>query len=64
MHLPTRAPVSILLSFFSRAQTVDGELCELFSALPPESQRTIASDLDRSPAEVLKKLEDTRNRLI
>jgi len=43
---------------------VDGDLCELFSSLPLESQRTIASDLDRSPAEVLKKLEDTRNQLL
>jgi len=45
-------------------EMVDGDLCELFSSLPLESQRTIAEDLDRSPAEVLKKLEDTRNQLL
>jgi splicing factor 3B subunit 3 len=45
-------------------ELVDGNLCELFASLPAESQKTIAADLDRSPGEVLKKLEDTRNRLL
>ena len=45
-------------------EVADGELCELFASLPHESQMTIAADLDRSPGEVLKKLEDTRNRLL
>jgi splicing factor 3B subunit 3 len=45
-------------------ETVDGELCELFSTLPRETQTTIAGDLDRTPGEVLKKLEDTRNKLL
>ena len=52
-------------SYFAPVKEVaDGELCELFSSLSPEAQRTIAADLDRSPGEVLKKLEDTRNRLL
>jgi splicing factor 3B subunit 3 len=52
-------------SYFGPVKEVaDGELCELFAALPLGSQRTIAADLDRSPGEVLKKLEDTRNRLL
>ena len=42
----------------------DGDLCELFANLPHETQQTIAGDLDRSPGEVIKKLEDTRNRLL
>ena len=45
-------------------ETVDGELCELFSTLPFEKQQSIAGDLDRTPGEVLKKLEDTRNKLL
>jgi splicing factor 3B subunit 3 len=52
-------------SYFGPVKEVaDGDLCELFSSLSPDAQRTVASDLDRSPGEVLKKLEDTRNRLI
>ena len=45
-------------------EVADGELCELFANLPHDTQATIASDLDRSAGEVLKKLEDTRNRLL
>ena len=45
-------------------EVADGELCELFANLPHDVQATIASDLDRSAGEVLKKLEDTRNRLL
>jgi len=52
-------------SYFGPVKEVaDGELCELFAALPFETQKTIAADLDKSPGEVLKKLEDTRNRLL
>ena len=32
--------------------------------LPPEKQRSIAEELDRTPGEVLKKLEDIRNKLL
>ena len=32
--------------------------------LSAEKQRLIASELDRTPAEIIKKLEDMRNRLI
>jgi splicing factor 3B subunit 3 len=52
-------------SYFGPVKEVaDGELCELFATLPPETQRAVAKDLDRTPGEVLKKLEDTRNRLL
>ncbi|CAJ1460493.1 unnamed protein product [Effrenium voratum] len=43
---------------------VDGDLCEQFMTLTAEKQRLIASELDRTPAEIIKKLEDMRNRLI
>jgi splicing factor 3B subunit 3 len=46
------------------AQSVlDGDLCEAFSSRPLERQRVLAKDLDRSPAEVFKKLEDARSRV-
>lgn len=43
---------------------VDGDLCEQFMTLPMDKQRLIASELDRTPAEIIKKLEDMRNRLL
>jgi len=43
---------------------VDGDLCEQFMTLPTDKQKLIASELDRTPAEIIKKLEDMRNRLL
>ena len=43
---------------------VDGDLCEMFSQLSSEKQKTIAGELDRTPAEIMKKLEDLRNRIL
>lgn len=40
--------------------TVDGDLCEMFSRLPAQKQGEIASELDRTVGEVLKKLEQLR----
>ncbi|OQS05115.1 pre-mRNA-splicing factor RSE1, partial [Thraustotheca clavata] len=52
-------------SYFIPVKDVaDGDLCEQFGALPNESQLKVAQDLDRTPLEVLKKLEDIRNRLL
>ncbi|KAI9314019.1 CPSF A subunit region-domain-containing protein [Zopfochytrium polystomum] len=42
---------------------VDGDLCEMFHVVAPEKRRAIAEDMDRSVAEVSKKLEDLRNRV-
>ena len=50
-------------SYYSPVKNVvDGDLCETFNALPIAKRRAIAEELDRSPAEVSKKLEDIRNR--
>jgi splicing factor 3B subunit 3 len=46
------------------SNTIDGDLCEQYSLLKAESQKIIASELDRTPAEIIKKLEDIRNRII
>ena len=43
---------------------VDGDLCEQYPQLPADKQRSVAEELDRSVGEVLKKLEDVRNRII
>lgn len=42
---------------------VDGDLCEQFPNLTPDQQRKIADDLERTPGEVLKKLEELRNSI-
>jgi splicing factor 3B subunit 3 len=42
---------------------IDGDLCEVFGRLSVERQRSIASALERTPGEVMKKLEDARNRV-
>lgn len=44
--------------------TVDGDLCERYGAMPYAKQKELADDLNRTPAEVLKKLEETRNMLL
>ncbi len=43
---------------------VDGDLCELFPQLGADVQQRIAEGLDRTPSEVVKKIDDTRNRLL
>ena len=40
---------------------IDGDLCERFTALPVGKQKEFGADVDRTPAEIAKKLEDTRN---
>ena len=42
---------------------IDGDLCELYTSLPNEKKRAIAESVDRTVAEVAKKLEDARNRV-
>lgn len=41
---------------------LDGDLCEQFNALELSKQKAIADDLDKTPSEVSKKLEDIRTR--
>jgi len=43
---------------------IDGDLCEMFMRLDSAKQKTIAEELDRTPMEVMKKLEDIRNRIM
>lgn len=49
-------------SYFPAKNVIDGDLCEMFNGLQFSKKKTIAEELDRTPAEVSKKLEDIRNR--
>ncbi|KAJ6801697.1 splicing factor 3B subunit 3-like [Iris pallida] len=51
-------------AYFPVKDVIDGDLCEQFPTLPPDMQRKIADELDRTPGEILKKLEDARNKII
>ncbi|CAG8439417.1 6787_t:CDS:10 [Acaulospora morrowiae] len=48
-------------SFYTPVKSVvDGDLCEQYNLLPMEKKRMIAEELDRTPAEIQKKIEDMR----
>lgn len=51
-------------SYFPVRACIDGDLCEQFASLPYSMQQRIAGDLDRTPGEVLKKLEDIRAKVL
>ena len=43
---------------------IDGDLCQMFGHLEFNKQRVLSDELDRTPPEVLKKLEQFRNKLL
>ena len=43
---------------------IDGDLCEEFYALDLPKQKQLASDLDKTQNEILKKLEEIKNKII
>lgn len=43
---------------------VDGDLCEQYSGLDFAKQRVLAEEMDRTPPEVMKKLETLRNKIL
>ncbi|CAK9315169.1 unnamed protein product [Citrullus colocynthis] len=47
-------------AYFPVKDVIDGDLCEQFPTLPLDMQRKIADELDRTPGEILKKLEEDR----
>ncbi|CAN1257722.1 Spliceosome-associated protein 130 B [Linum perenne] len=51
-------------SYFPVKDVIDGDLCEQFPTLPLDVQRKIADELDRTPGEILKKLEEVRNKIV
>ncbi|CAG9466962.1 unnamed protein product [Pedinophyceae sp. YPF-701] len=50
--------------YFPVKGTIDGDLCEQFGSLASAVQADITSGLDRPASEVLKKLEDIRNKVL
>eukprot|EP00118_Oscarella_pearsei_P025484 m.308260 g.308260 ORF g.308260 m.308260 type:complete len:1220 (+) comp43647_c0_seq1:82-3741(+) len=46
--------------YYPVKNVVDGDLCEQYNLLDLSKRRTIADELDRTPSEVSKKLEDMR----
>ncbi|KAI3520039.1 hypothetical protein L1887_09260 [Cichorium endivia] len=51
-------------AYFPVKDVIDGDLCEQFPTLPLDIQRKIADELDRTPGEILKKLEEIRNKIV
>lgn len=55
---------NLILCGITLQDVIDGDLCEQFPTLPLDLQRKIADELDRTPGEILKKLEEVRNKII
>lgn len=51
-------------AFIPVKDVVDGDLCDTYAALSVSQQTAIAGELDRTPAEVMKKVEELYMRLI
>ncbi|KAI5719200.1 hypothetical protein M8J76_006686 [Diaphorina citri] len=49
-------------AYFPVKNVLDGDLCEQFNSIDLSKQKSIAEDLDKTPSEVSKKLEDIRTR--
>ena len=71
MHMRQEAPplagrdhLAYRGAFFPVKDVVDGDLCELFASLPTPVQRRVAEDMERTPADVLLKLEALRARFL
>lgn len=41
---------------------IDGDLCEIFNSLEGSKQRSIAEEMDKTPSDIAKRLEDIRTR--
>ncbi|CAH8635106.1 unnamed protein product [Schistosoma margrebowiei] len=41
---------------------IDGDLCEIFNSLEGTKQRSIAEEMDKTPSDIAKRLEDIRTR--
>lgn len=52
----------ITIMFFFSQNVIDGDLCEQFNMVDSAKQRSIAEDLDKTPNELSKRLEDIRTR--
>ncbi|XP_041377174.1 splicing factor 3B subunit 3-like [Gigantopelta aegis] len=48
--------------YYPIKNVLDGDLCEMFNSLDISKQKSVAEELERTPSEVSKKLEDIRTR--
>ena len=71
MHLRQEAPplcgrdhLFFRSAFFPVKGVVDGDFCQTYLRLSPDEQRQVAEELDRTPAEVAKKLEELASRIL
>lgn len=69
MHMRSEHPplcgrdhLSFRSYFFPVKNVIDGDLCEQFNMVDSVKQRSIAEDLDKTPNELSKRLEDIRTR--
>ena len=58
------SPLALYGRYFPSKGVVDGDFCTLFNSLPAEEHRSIADELDRSPPDISKKLEELANRIM
>jgi splicing factor 3B subunit 3 len=71
MHLRQEAPplcgrdqLFYRSAYFPVKSVIDGDYLAQFAKLPADEQASIAGDLDRTPAEVAKKLEELASRIL
>ena len=71
MHMRQEAPplsgrdhLAYRGSYFPVKNVVDADLCEQFARLPSFVQKRIADDMERTPSEVVRKLEDLRSLVV
>merc|ERR1711920_856416 len=50
--------------YFPCRNVINGDLCEMFTLLKRSVQETIADAIDKTPAQVIKKIEDIRNKIV
>ncbi|MGH0133154.1 UNVERIFIED_CONTAM: hypothetical protein FKN15_061304 [Acipenser sinensis] len=69
MHMRSEYPplcgrdhLSFRSYYFPVKNVIDGDLCEQFNSMDPNKQKSVSEELDRTPPEVSKKLEDIRTR--
>lgn len=71
MHMRQEAPpllgrdhLAYRSTYVPVKNVIDGDLCSQFGRLPLDAQKAIATELDRTPAEVLKKIEEAANLIV
>jgi splicing factor 3B subunit 3 len=56
-----RDHLSFVSYYYPVQNCIDGDLLDTFEKMTPEKQKSIADELDRTPSDIKKKLQDIRN---